>query len=134
MWGQISYIVLGAVVILVSLLGKRFYAGLTPRTMVPVTAWQGRTWLLFCGILIFLIGVAGFFGVRSPSFHYIVDRGIRILDLGYELFGGLIVLTVGTIFLFPGREKVDRKTRLLALGMIFCGIVLLTDGLRKFYI
>ncbi len=48
MWGEVLCLFLGAALVLGAILGKRFYAGLSPKARVPIPKWQGRAWWVSC--------------------------------------------------------------------------------------
>ena len=131
MWGEVVCLILGAALVLAALLGKTFYAGLTPKARVPIPGWQGRSWLLISGILIALTGLAGLLGESHTGLRHFVERAFVIFDFGYEMFGGAIALLVGVVFLLPGKDKVDIRARLMGAALVFFGVILITDGLWK---
>jgi hypothetical protein len=53
------------------------------------------------------------------------------LDIGYEMYLGLVAVLVGAVFLFAGKGKTDRAGRLLGAGGIFFGLILISDSLWK---
>jgi len=131
MWGEVLCLFLGAALVLGAILGKRFYAGLSPKARVPIPKWQGRAWLLISGGLLLLMRLRGVLGPKRIGIHHFVERAFVTLDFGYEMFGGIIAALAGVGFLLPGKDKVDIQARLLGAGLVFFGLILISDGLWK---
>lgn len=131
MWGEILCLVLGSALVLGAILGKTFYAGLSPKSRVPIPTWQGRAWLLISGGLLVLAGLGGLLGPSHAGVRHFMERTFVTLDLGYEMFGGIIAALVGMCFILPGQGKVDLRARLLGAGLTFFGVLLITDSLWK---
>ena len=132
MWGEVICLALGAALVLGSILGKNFYTGLSPRLRVPIPAWQGRIWLLFSGGLLVLTGLGGLLGPSSHTgLRHFVERAFATFDFGYEMFGGVILLLVGVVFLLPGENKVAVRARLMGVGLVLFGVILISDSLWK---
>ncbi len=131
MWGEVLCLVLGAALVMGAILGKNFYAGLSPRGKLPIPAWQGRVWLLISGGSLVLVGLGGILGPSHGGLRHFVERAFVTLDFGYEMLGGIIALLVGLGFLVPGKDKVEPTARLFGLAGIFIGVMLITDSLWK---
>jgi hypothetical protein len=131
MWGEILCIVLGGALVLGASLGKKFYAGMSPRSRVPIPAWQGRAWLLMSGGLLLSAGLGGVLGPSHAGMRHFVERAFVSFDFGYEMFGGIVATLVGVVFLVPGKEKVDIQAKLLGAGLVFFGIILISDSVWK---
>jgi hypothetical protein len=131
MWGEILCLVLGGALVLGAIFGKKFYAGMSPGARVPMPAWQGRAWVLMSGGLLLLTGVGGILGPSHAGLRHFVELAFVTFDFAYEMFGGIIAALVGVVFLLPGKDKVDIQTRLLGVGLVFFGVVLISDSLWK---
>jgi len=131
MRAEFFYIVLGLVIVLAGTFWDRFHVGLTRSARVPVRAWQGRTWLLVSGSLIVLTGVAYLLGPAGVGVRHFAERASAVFDMGYEMFGGVLLVLVGGVFLFAGRDKSDQPARLFGAGGIFFGVILISDALWK---
>jgi hypothetical protein len=131
MWGEVVCLVLGVFLALEAILGTRFFAGLSPGIKVPIPVWQGRSWLLIFGVLIALMGVSGLVGHSHPGLRQFVERAFVVFDFGYELFGGIIAVLVGLVFLLARKDKTDLVGRLLGAGAVFLGVVLIGDAVWK---
>ena len=129
--GSVICLTIGVVVVLVAVFGKTFYAGLSPQARVPIPAWQGRTWLLISGGLLVLEGLGGLLGESYTGLRHFVERAFVTFDIGYEMFGGIIMALVGGVFVLPGKNKADNEARLLGAGLAFFGLILISDSLWK---
>jgi hypothetical protein len=117
-------VIVGIAVVLAGLTARKFSAGLSFR--VPISSWQGRTWMLITGGLLIAMGLAE----KFPSAR-IWTTIFAFLESGYEIFMGLILLLVGGGFAIFGK-KVDKRTRLLfGAGGVIGGLVLISDGIQK---
>jgi len=131
MWGEVLCLVLGGGLMLLAILGEKFYAGMSPKARVPIPAWQGRAWLLISGGTLLLMGLGGVLGPSHTGLRHFVERAFVTFDFGYEMFGGIIAALVGVVFLLPGKDKVDMQARLLGAGLAFFGVILISDSLWK---
>lgn len=119
-------LILGAFLILLAIIGKRFHAGLMTRTQIP--AWQGRTWLLLMGGSLFLFGLASLLHSSSAA------TWLRVLDAatdGYEIFIGGFMMLLGALFAAAGKGKAPVQARWLAAAASLAGAIVLFDGVTK---
>ena len=131
-WGEIVCLALGTALVLGAILGKYFYTGLSSRGRVPIPGWQGRICLLFFGGLLVLTGLGGILGPSSHTgLRHFVERAFVTFDFGYEMFGGIILLLVGVVFLLPGENKVTTRAKLMGVGLVLFGVILVSDSLWK---
>ena len=119
-------LIFGAFLILMALIGNRFYVGLRARTAVP--AWQGRTWLLLMGISLFVVGLAHLLHWSNTTTW---QRVFDTIGNGYEVFGGSLMMVVGAIFVVAGKGKMPVQGRLIAVAASIAGAIFAFDGLTK---
>ena len=87
--------------------------------------------MLVSGGLLLLMGLGGILGPSHIGLRHFVEQAFVTFDFGYEMFGGIIAVLVGVGFLLPGKDKVEIRARLLGAGLVFFGVILISDSLWK---
>ena len=126
-WAYAVYLVCGAVLVGLALIGKRFFAGMSPGAKPSVPAWQGRLWLLVAGLFVFSAGLSIVLP-GSTTIRWINDLS-RIAENGYEVFVSVIVGVVGVAFLFSDRGGWRSRGRLMGLVLLIMSAFFLWDGI-----
>ena len=129
--GNVICIVVGASIILLGVFEKRFHVGLSRGAKISAPAWQGRTWFFISGTSIALMGVAGITGAWHAVIQNFAARAVATFDAAYEAFGGTIAVLVGLVFAWGGRDKVEFQGRLMGVGVMIFGAVLISDAVWK---
>ena len=129
MWGSVLCIVFGCLTLLVAGFAKQFHAGLRPGARIP--AWQGRLWFFISGALLLLAGLDGVLGPQQAGVRHSLERTFATMALGWEMFGAMVAVLVGICFLWPTKEKVDFRARLLGVVAVFGGLMFISDVLWK---
>jgi len=123
---SVILILLGVLLIVGGVFGKSFHVGLFRR--LPVSAIQGRAYLIISGILLVGTGVSE---MNSGFGKHVWKAASNIFDVVYEVFTGLILSLVGFGLVFWGKETLETKVRWLGAAMAVAGVLLATDGVRR---
>jgi hypothetical protein len=109
-------------------LGVNFYAGRSRRIKMP--AWQGRAWFLICGGLLIVDGISGAPGTPKSALLSHLNKALLVSQNLFELFGGLIFVAAGAVYLLATRENDDMpawQTNFWGAFMVFIGLNMILD-------
>jgi hypothetical protein len=114
-------IVFGLALCLLAVSGTRFHGGF--RSRVPMPAWQGRAWLLIMGGMLILTGLGGYVDTSHSAWWRLAEKNLEILESLFEIFGGLIAIVAGGVYLFSRNNgnKVPLMERLMGAMFLFLG-------------